>query len=61
MGEAVIDVARASDLEESGMTLTDEMRLAQIRAQVEKWSALLTDARDWDSAFLLVQMDRSEK
>jgi len=40
------------------MTPEDQVRLAQIRAQVEKWKSLRLDAATWDSAFLISIVDK---
>lgn len=36
---------------------TDQRRLAEIRAQMEKWAAIYPESRDWDSAFLIKKID----
>lgn len=40
------------------MELTDQQRLARIRAEVERWTALEPRAAEWDNAFLLRVIDR---
>ncbi len=43
------------------ITLNDQKRLSKMRAQAEQWEAVNSEAKDWDTPFLLRLIDTLRK